>query len=141
MCSAAPLKYTRNYVCAMLVVDEQLARSVLCSTKDNKTIYRPVRVEPVHICQLRQTLDDDVGAERRHSFTGTPTYLRFELCGGEESVAHHVPEHVPALAIEQVAHISHLTQEDSEKFMRPSMSSTSFEQLGNKAGETRSVMV
>ena len=125
----------------MLVVDEQLTRSVLCSTKDNETFYRPVRVEPVHICQLRQTLDGDVGAESRHRFTGAPNYPRLELCGGEESVAHHVPERVPAVVIEQVAQIAHLIEEDSEEFMRPSMISTSFEQLCNKADETRSMII
>ena len=125
----------------MLVVDEQLTRSVLCSTKDSETIYRPVRVEPVHTGQLRQTLDIDVGAERRHRFTGAPNYPRLDLCGGEESVAHHVPERVPALVIEQVAQIAHLIEEDSEEFMRPSMISTSFEQLCNKAGETRSMII
>ena len=125
----------------MLVVDEQLTRSVLCSTKDSETIYRPVRVEPVHTGQLRQTLDIDVGAERRHCFTGAPNYPRLDLCGGEESVGHHVPERVPALVIEQVAQIAHLIQEDSEELMRPSIISTSFDQLGNKAGETWSVLV
>ena len=125
----------------MLVVDEQLTKSVLCSTMDNEAIYRPVRVEPAHLGQPRQTLDGDVGAERRHSFTGAPNYLRLELCGGEESVAHHVPERVPALVIGQVAQIADLIQKDSEEIMRPSMTSTSFEQLGNKAGETWSVLV
>ena len=125
----------------MLVVDEQLTRSVLCSTKDSEAIYRPVRVEPAHLGQPRQTLDVDVGAERRHRFTGAPNDPRLELCGGEESVAHHVPEHVPALVIEQVAQIAHLIEEDSEEFMRPSMISTSFEQLCNKAGETRSMII
>ena len=125
----------------MLVVDEQLTRSVLCSTKDSEAIYCPVRVEPVHLGQLRQTLDGDVGAERRHRFTRAPNYPRLNSCGGEESVGHHVPERVPARVIEQVAHIADLIQKDSEEFMRPSMISTSFEQLGNKAGETWSVLV
>ena len=125
----------------MLVVDEQLTKSVLCSTMDNEAIYRPVRVEPVHLGQLRQTLDSDVGAERRHRFTRAPNYPRLDLCGGEESVGHHVPERVPALVIEQVAQIAHLIQEDSEELMRPSIISTSFDQLGNKAGETWSVLV
>jgi len=125
----------------MLVVDEQLTRSVLCSTKDSETIYRPVRVEPVYTGQQKQTLDIDVGAERCHRFTGAPKYLRLVLCGGEERVGHHVPELVPALAIEQVAQIAHLIQENSEELMRPSIINTSFDQLGNKAGETWSVLV
>ena len=125
----------------MLVVDEQLTRSVLCSTNDSETIYRPVRREPVDIGQLRQTLDIDVGAERCHRFTGAPKYLRLVLCGGEERVGHHVPELVPALAIEQVAQIAHLIQENPEELMRPFIMSISFEQLGNKAGETWSVLV
>ena len=125
----------------MLVVDEQLTRSVLCSTKDSEAIYCPVRVEPVHLGQLRQTLDSDVGAECRHRFTRAPNYPRLNPCGGEESVAHHVPERVLALVIEQVAHIAHLIQEDSEEFMMPSMTSISFEQLVNKADETWSVFV
>ena len=125
----------------MLVVDEQLTRSVLCSTKDSEAIYCPVRVEPVHLGQLRQTLDGDVGAECRHRFTRAPNYPRLNPCGGEESVAHHVPERVPALVIGQVAQIADLIQKDSEEIMRPSMTSTSFEQLGNKAGETWSVLV
>ena len=125
----------------MLVVDEQLTRSVLCSTMDSEAIYRPVRVEPAHLGQPRQTLDVDVGAERRHRFTRAPHYLRLDPCGGEESVAHHVPERVLAIVIEQVAHIAHLIQEDSEEFMMPSMTSISFEQLVNKADETWSVFV
>ena len=124
----------------MLVVDEQLTRSVLCSTKDSEAIYCPVRAEPVHLGQLRQTFDSDFGAECRHRFTRAPNYPRLNPCGGEESVAHHVPERVPALVIEQVAHIADLIQKDSEEIMRPSMTSTSFEQLGNKAGETWSVL-
>ena len=120
----------------MLVVDEQLTRSVLCSTKDSEAIYRPVLVEPVHLGQPRQTLDGDVGAECRHRFTKAPNYLRLNPCGGEESVAHHVPERVLALVIEQVAHIAHLIQEDPEELMRPSIITTSPEQIGNKAGET-----
>ena len=125
----------------MLVVDEQLTRSVLCSTNDSETIDRPVRREPVDVGQLRQTLDIDVGAERRHCFTGAPNYPRLDLCGGEESVGHHVPERVPALAIEQVAQIAHLIQENSEELMRPFIMRTSFEQLGNKAGETWPALV
>ena len=125
----------------MLVVDEQLTRSVLCSTKDSEAIYRPPLVDPAHLGQPRQTLDGDVGAECRHRFTKAPNYLRLNPCGGEESVAHHVPERVLALVIEQVAHIAHLIQEDSEEFMMPSMTSISFEQLVNKADETWSVFL
>ena len=125
----------------MLVVDEQLTRSVLCSTMDNEAIYRPPRVELGDPGQLRQTRDGDVGAERRHRFTRAPYYLGLDPCGGAESVAHHVPERVLAFVIEQVAHIAHLIQEDSEEFMMPSTISTSCEQLGNKAGETWSVIV
>ena len=125
----------------MLVVDEQLTSSVLCSTNDSEAIYRPVRVEPVHLGQLRQTLDGDVGAECRHRFTRTPNYPRLNPCGGEESVGHHVPELVPARVVEQVGHIADLIQKNSEECMRPSMISTSSKQLGNKAGETWCVLV
>ena len=120
----------------MLVVDEQLTRSVLCSTMDSEPFYRPVWVNPVHLDQPRQTVDDDLGAERRHRFTRAPCYPWLAPCGGDESIGHHVPELALAIVIEQVAHIAHLIQEDSEEFMTPSISATSFEQLGYKAGET-----
>ena len=125
----------------MLVVDEQLTSSVLCSTMESEAIYRPFWVNPSHLDQPRQTLDDNLGAERRHRFTRAPHYPRLDPCGGAESVAHHVPELVLAIVIEQVAHIAHLIQEDSEEFMTPSMTTTSFEQLGYKAGETWSVLL
>ena len=125
----------------MLVVDEQLTRSVLCSTMDSEAIYRPPWVNPVHPDQLRQTFENYLGAERCHRFTRAPQYPWLAPCGGDESVAHHVSELVLAIAIEEVAHIARLIQEDSEEFMTPTMSSTSFEQLGYKAVETWAVLI
>ena len=125
----------------MLVVNEQLTKSVLCSTMGSEAFYCPFRVNPVHLDQPRQTVDDDLGAERRHRFTRAPCYPWLFPCRGDESVGHHVPELPLAIVIEQVAHIAHLIQEDSEEFMTPSITATGFEQLGYKADETWSVPV
>ena len=103
----------------MLVVDEQLARSVLCSTMDGEAIYHPPWADPVHLDQLRQTFDSYLGADRCHRFTRAPQYPRLAPCGGDESFAHHVPELVLAIVIERVAHIADLIQEYSEEFMTP----------------------
>ena len=97
----------------MLVVDEQLARSVICSTMDGEAIYRPPMIDPVHPDQLRQTFEDHLGAERCHRFFQAPYHPWLAPCGGDESVAHHVPEVLLAIVIEQVAHIAHLIEEDS----------------------------
>ena len=123
----------------MLVVDEKLARSVLCSTMDSEAIYRPPWVDPVHLDQLKQAFDSYLGVERCHRFTRAPQYPRLAPCGGDESFAHHVPELVLAIVIEQVAQIAHLIQENSEELMTPTVTSTSFEQLGNEAVETWAV--
>ena len=116
----------------MLVVDEQFAWSVLCSTMDKEAFYRPPWVNPVHPDQSRQTLDVDIGVERRHRFTGAPNYLGLGPRSGKESVGHHVLELFLAIVIEEVAHIAHLIQEDSEEFMIPPVTGTSFEQFGYK---------
>ena len=126
----------------MLVVDEQLTRSsVLCSTMNSETFYCPPWVYSVHSVEPRQTLHDELRAERRHRFTRAPCYPWVDPCSGDESIGDHGIELALAMVIEQIAQIAHLIQEDSDEFKRPSITAARFEELGDKAEKTSSVLV
>ena len=124
----------------MLVVDEQLTRSVLCSTIDNESFYCPPWVNLEHLVHPRQTLDFDLVAERRHRFAVRPSYGWLGPCGAVESRGHHLIKLPLAILIEQVAHVAHLIQENAVKFMTPSITVLRLtKQIGNKFDQTSSV--
>ena len=125
----------------MLIVDEQGARSVLCSTIDNESFYCPPCVNLEHLVHPRQTLDFDMLAERCHRFAVRPYYVWLGPCGAVESRSHHLIKLLLAILVAQVAHVADLIEENAVKFMTLSITVLRLmKQFGDKFDETWSVL-
>ena len=116
----------------VIVVDEKLASSVLCSTVDSEALHLPPRVDARQMAQPGQAFDGDVGAQCCHRFARAPQNLWHIHCGSGEGFPHHVLKLPLGRVIELVAQIAHFIQDDSEEFRTTAMNRTCLEQLRYK---------